>query len=140
MNRQRLAYLTWGLPYADDIRIAESIDSRIAQMEVLCNWQDGRCAFCGCPGPFVEDHDHYTWETRAFLCHSCNTQEGFAQSNDVDWAVYRNAFPARLLGLNICYHKRMPGIVHLRREKLGIDPDVRATERMRALSEVMQLT
>jgi hypothetical protein len=74
----------------------------------LQQWQAGRCALCGTTDrSLVEDHDHATGLTRGYLCHSCNTREGFRRG--ILYVKYREVHPTRLLDLNIRYFDSFRG-------------------------------
>ena len=65
----------------------------------IAEWQDHRCAICGC-GSYVStvvDHDHYTGLLRGILCAGCNTAEG--TSGALIYQKYRERHPANMLGI-----------------------------------------
>jgi len=68
-------------------------------------WQQGRCAICGRPDPYlVDDHDHATGLTRGYLCTSCNTREGMTKGDtEGPFARYRDRPPVVILGIRIRY-------------------------------------
>jgi len=72
----------------------------MAALIVMRDWQRSRCAICGARESHVEDHDHATGLTRAFLCTHCNWLEpGGGDRFD----RYRAKNPASMLGLVINY-------------------------------------
>ncbi|WP_433357644.1 endonuclease domain-containing protein (plasmid) [Microtetraspora malaysiensis] len=95
----------WDVP-ADIQRRGETINTlpecdvaarHNAAVDLLHEWQAGRCAICGDPGGrMVLDHDHATGLIRGRLCRQCNTGEG--KSGDGQFAKYRDRPPAVILG------------------------------------------
>lgn len=74
-----------------------------APERLLSGFQQGRCAICGEESEgLVEDHDHYSGFTRAWLCRGCNTMEGISHMPIFD--KYRDRHPASILGIELIYY------------------------------------
>ncbi|MEU8378268.1 endonuclease domain-containing protein [Streptosporangium sp. NPDC048865] len=115
----------WSWPVTDDIlRRREHVDSVPetgplgasrwdAALELLRNWQDGRCAICGAQewGALVTDHDHETGLIRGRLCRPCNSREGHAGQDVPLIARYRERPPTTILNdLRIVYYDPFHGM------------------------------
>lgn len=91
----------WSWPEPTEFPGAE--DS-LERWQAVIDWQAGRCAACGRPGPLVEDHDHYTGLVRGWLDRGCNTAEGMAHISGREfWFQYRERNPASIWRLKADY-------------------------------------
>jgi len=97
----------------------ELLQARHAQ-DVIWQWQQGRCAVCGCQAQqhasdwwdhsgYVVDHDHHTALVRGWLCRSCNTSEPHCDRGD--FTKYRAQPPAAMLGIAVRYEHPWYGLV-----------------------------
>ncbi|MBF9071804.1 hypothetical protein I2501_27655 [Streptacidiphilus sp. NEAU-YB345] len=76
-------------------------------VELLVEWQAGRCAACGHPHhqDVVVDHAHESGLVRGLLCAVCNNAEGIAPPRHPRWFRYRTLPPTVILGIQITYGK-----------------------------------
>jgi hypothetical protein len=71
---------------------------------VMSEWQQDRCAACGCNGALAEDHDHVTGLIRGYLCRRCNQAEGIDDGSSRVWREYRERNPASICGVEAQYY------------------------------------
>jgi len=76
----------------------------MSSLKLLSDWQDGRCAICGCQdSDLVTDHDHETGLVRGLLCRQCNTNEGMDGRPGTVYSRFRERPPMTMLGLTSRY-------------------------------------
>ena len=69
--------------------------------DILDDFHKGQCAMCGGRGDLVLDHCHESDLVRAYLCTSCNVQEG--RGGNTSFAIYRRFYPTKLLNIELHY-------------------------------------
>jgi Recombination endonuclease VII len=106
---ERLKYPDLTPGQADVLWSLERAASGLGGESILADWQAGRCAVCGRVRDLVLDHDHATGLVRGWLCNSCNTTEGTNQEPGTIFSLYRERYPAAILGLTIRYLNPVTG-------------------------------
>lgn len=79
------------------------VDAETTALDVLRDWQAGRCAVCGREEQLVTDHDHKTGLVRGLLCYPCNTNEGLTPQAGTVYGRYRDLPPVGILGVRLRY-------------------------------------
>lgn len=106
----KLAYFEWIFDMNRQFRNKESVywgnwDSPPVTgneaFDILDEFHQDQCAICGCKGGLVLDHCHESDLVRAYLCKSCNVQEG--KGGGLPFSIYRRFCPAALLNIEIHY-------------------------------------
>jgi len=86
----------WGVTFQDGPPVTGK-----EAWEIFEDFHKNQCALCGGKGTLFLDHCHESDLIRAYLCPSCNSQEG--RGGNMGFDVYRRFYPTKLLNIELEY-------------------------------------